>query len=99
MNRRLFLNSLLGVAVGGAVAYSFPSIIVPKNIMLASFAEAILNSNPVAYWPLYNQAPNGLIFLLDDRARSLQGFQTILDARTIIKPFWKDIHSDIGITS
>jgi hypothetical protein len=35
MNRRRFME-LLGMAtVGGAVAYSFPNIIVPKNIIIS----------------------------------------------------------------
>lgn len=34
MNRRNFLGFLGKAAVGGAVAYSFPKIIVPKNIEL-----------------------------------------------------------------
>lgn len=34
MNRRDFLNWLGKAAVGGAVAYSFPKVIVPKNIVI-----------------------------------------------------------------
>jgi hypothetical protein len=33
MNRRGFLTSLLRATVGTTVAYSFPSVIVPKNIV------------------------------------------------------------------
>lgn len=32
MNRRGFLTSLLRATAGATVAYSFPSVIVPKNI-------------------------------------------------------------------
>ena len=33
MDRRGFLSSLLRATAGAAVAYSFPSVIVPKNII------------------------------------------------------------------
>jgi hypothetical protein len=47
MNRRRFLE-LLGMAtVGGAVAYSFPDIIVPKNI------EAISQINLISKNEIY----------------------------------------------
>lgn len=51
MNRRRFLE-LLGIATaGGAIAYSFPSIIVPKNIVrVRSYSEAVLANNPILYW-------------------------------------------------
>jgi hypothetical protein len=37
MNRRRFLELLSMAAVGGTVAYSFPDVIVPKNIQLVTF--------------------------------------------------------------
>ena len=56
VSRRRFLE-LLGMATAGAtVAYSFPSIIVPKNIIPV---ESVIRQQG------YNLAPRGLIYLID----------------------------------
>jgi hypothetical protein len=39
MNRRNFFSTLMKAAAGATVAYSFPSIIVPKNIITPTLAE------------------------------------------------------------
>lgn len=47
MNRRRFLE-LLGMAtVGGAVAYSFPKIIVPKNIQVVGETIFFIDTSQV----------------------------------------------------
>ena len=58
MNRRFFLSLLGQAAVGATVAYSFPSIVVPKNIQ------------PVSAYPI---GPYGLAYLINDQSRVLQG--------------------------
>lgn len=54
MNRRRFLSLLGQAAAGATVAYSFPSIIVPKNI------QPVVDS--------YFMAPQGLAWLINDGA-------------------------------
>lgn len=64
MNRRRFFELLGQATIGGMVVYSFPSIIIPKNIVI-----------PVTG---YNLTPRGLTFLLDDKTRILQGVTTAM---------------------
>lgn len=63
VSRRRFLE-LLGMATAGAsVAYSFPSIIVPKNIIAV---ESVIPAECVIRKQGYNLAPRGLTYLIDD---------------------------------
>lgn len=62
MNRRSFLSLLGRAATGPAVVYSFPSIIVPKNII------PVVDS--------YLLAPRGLAYLNNYSSRTLQGLST-----------------------
>lgn len=60
MNRRKFFNMLGKAVVGGAVAYSFPEILVPKNITKPTgLADAI--EKGYRFWgvdgDLYSCAP------------------------------------------
>lgn len=64
MNRRRFLELLGQAAVGGTVVYSFPAIIVPKNIVVPAIG--------------YNLSPRGLAYLLNDNSRILQGVTTTM---------------------
>lgn len=45
MNRRRFIELLTSATIGSTVAYSFPSIVVPKNISI-EFVD-LLNKMPV----------------------------------------------------
>lgn len=82
MNRRRFLE-LLGTAIAGtAVVYSFPSIIVPKNIAAVSpsYEEFLRQYMHAAYkryndlnYNNYNIIPRGLVYLIDHQDRVLQG--------------------------
>lgn len=54
MNRRRFLELLGMVTVGSAVAYSFPNVIVPKNIIIPEFIPSFTTCNmgtagPITY--------------------------------------------------
>lgn len=69
MNRRRFLELLGMAAAGTGIVYSFPSVIVPKNIALPEFAPEVFP------FEAFNQ-PTGLAFLLDDSSRVLQGVTT-----------------------
>lgn len=56
MNRRGFISALLKATAGATVAYSFPSIIVPKNII-----------EPVtAPLPVFGNFPHGVPLFVDD---------------------------------
>ena len=63
MNRRRFLELLGMAAAGTGIVYSFPSVIVPRNIALPEFAHP----------------PRGLGFLLDDGSRIFQGITTMTE--------------------
>lgn len=66
MNRRRFLELLGTAAVGSAVAYSFPSIIVPRNIVVESMW---------VYPTLYGY-PHGLAHFISN-GRVLFGYDTV----------------------
>lgn len=64
-------------AVGGTVAYSFPSIIVPQNLI----KETLVDLMPIEGVGLltakgYNFAPRGLAYLIGGSSRVLQGIET-----------------------
>lgn len=80
MNRRRFLELLGAATVGSTVAYSFPSIIVPRNIAVESMW---------VYPTLYGY-PHGLAHLIST-GRVLQGYDTSVDDAlywtSVNKPF------------
>lgn len=75
MNRRRFLE-LLGMTVAsGAVAYSFQSIIVPRNLS----GLTMLDIAPMTpEWPIIVGTdygyPHGLAYIIDNRNRILQAW-------------------------
>jgi hypothetical protein len=60
MNRRSFLKFLSSATIGATVAYSFPEIIVPKNIKLIKEVEDTKNlaSSGVLTWRKLEEAFN-----------------------------------------
>ena len=82
MNRRRFLELLTTAAVGSAVAYSFPSIIVPRNLIATpDDAEIEFYRHEILKSTDYFMAPRGLAYLINDRSRSLQGWNTVTYAK------------------
>ena len=71
MNRRRFIELLTTAAVGGTIAYSFPSIIVPRNLIVP--AESMWVYPTHFGMSGYLLAPKGLAFLINDSSRILQG--------------------------
>ena len=68
MNRRRFLELLSMAAVGGAIAYAFPPVIVPQNLMSCGH-------------PLWTQdrgfhIPCGLSYVVNDGSKVFQGLYT-----------------------
>lgn len=43
MNRRRFLELLGSAALGSGIVYSFPSVIVPKNISMLDWKDHLIN--------------------------------------------------------
>ncbi len=95
MDRRRFIE-LLGMAtVGAHIAYSFPSVIVPRNIAPESWGSWVAGQD----WAFgsetqtvirYARAPQGLAFLVSKHDPFWLGSFSELKGYEIIYPFWKD---------
>lgn len=68
----------------GAVAYSFPSVIVPQNLIVEPTVWIYGDGSGSSY----NFAPRGLSYLINDTSRVLQGIRcSVVDGVITVPPF------------
>lgn len=69
MNRRRFLELLGSAALGSGIVYSFPSVIVPKNIASDDYIHLSIKITPEYMLRVIDDSEFGFGFLDFDRIR------------------------------